>query len=144
MSTNKGEPLRRLALWSIRLYQKHLSPHKGFVCAFRVHTGRDSCSAYGYRVIARHGLLSGLILLRRRLRRCSERHARHAPARQPSALRRQAGFCDVPCDIPCDAPCELPELPCAGDAASGAADVACDVLSSCGCDFPSRQKKDRK
>ncbi|WP_082616684.1 membrane protein insertion efficiency factor YidD [Massilia sp. Root418] len=97
-----------LALWLIRLYQRHLSPRKGFVCAFRVHTGRDGCSAYGLRVIARFGLRRGLALLDRRLSDCGQQHRLHAPPRAParSALRRQAGFCDLPsCDLPsCDVP----------------------------------------
>lgn len=91
-----------IALWAIRLYQRHLSPRKGFVCAFRVHTGRDGCSAYGLRVITRYGLLRGLALLDRRLSDCGHQHRLHAPPRtaaQP-ALRRQAGFCDLPCDVP--------------------------------------------
>lgn len=62
--------LQRLVLAAIRLYQRWLSPHKGFVCAYRVYTGRDSCSAYGYRVINRYGALVGLALLRRRLADC--------------------------------------------------------------------------
>jgi len=41
---------KHLALWAIRAYQRHLSPWKGFRCAYRVLTGRDSCSAYGYKV----------------------------------------------------------------------------------------------
>ena len=57
----------RWALRAIRAYQRHLSPRKGFCCAHRGATGGDSCSAHGYRVIARCGLRKGLRLLRRRL-----------------------------------------------------------------------------
>jgi putative component of membrane protein insertase Oxa1/YidC/SpoIIIJ protein YidD len=56
-----------LALAAIRFYQRHISPHKGFSCALRVATGGASCSAYGYAVIARFGLVRGLGLLQRRL-----------------------------------------------------------------------------
>ena len=28
---------------TIRFYQRRLSPHKGFCCAYRAHTGRRSC-----------------------------------------------------------------------------------------------------
>ena len=110
----KNEPgmAARLALRAIRAYQRHLSPHKGFVCSYRVHTGRDSCSAYGCRVIARHGLRRGLVLLLRRLDDCGHQHHLHAPKRPALSplLRRQAGVCDVPsCDLPsCDSPgCNL-------------------------------------
>jgi uncharacterized protein len=117
--------MQRLALAAIHAYQRWLSPHKGFVCAFRVHTGRDSCSAYGYRVIGRDGVPAGLALLRRRLAACGAQHRLHAPLRQPQqGLRRQAGFCDLPCGVPgCGLPCNAPAL-----------DAACDV-ASCGCDL---------
>jgi len=53
---------RDLALLAITLYQRHLSPYKGFRCAYALHTGRASCSRLGYRAIRRHGL-RGLGLL---------------------------------------------------------------------------------
>lgn len=117
--------MQRLALAAIRLYQRWLSPYKGFACAFRVHTGRDSCSAYGYRVIGRYGVPAGLALLRRRLAACGAQHRLLAPLRQPQqGLRHQAGFCDAPCDVPsCDLPCNAP-----------AVETACD-MASCGCDL---------
>lgn len=123
--------LQRVALAAIRAYQRWLSPHKGFVCAFRVHTGRDSCSAYGYRVIQRCGVPAGLALLRRRLAECGEQHRLHAPLRhQQKSLRHQAGFCDGPCDLPCDGPCD-------GGGGKGAGRLlgnACE-WASCGCDL---------
>lgn len=110
------------ALLAIRAYQRWLSPLKGYACAFRVLTGRDSCSAYGYRVIARFGLLRGLVLLRRRLRACARHYHEHqaAPAMRYRAARHQAqaGYCD--CDLPC----------------------ACDAIDllDC-CDWPRKNKK---
>lgn len=94
------------ALLAIRAYQRYLSPLKGYACAFRVLTGRDSCSAYGYRAIKRFGLLRGLALLRRRLQACSQHlHAHRAatPAKRyvTARHRAQAGDCDLPCA--CDA-----------------------------------------
>ncbi|SDA42718.1 MULTISPECIES: membrane protein insertion efficiency factor YidD [unclassified Janthinobacterium] len=126
---------KHLALWTIRAYQRYLSPWKGFSCAYRVLTGRDSCSAYGYKVIARHGLRAGLPLLQRRLRACGERHRQHL-ARQPQARHRarrqaQAGYCD------CDLPCDLPSMDCL-DKACGAADIV-----DC-CDWPWQKKKDHR
>lgn len=124
--------LQPLALAAIRAYQRWLSPHKGFVCAFRVHTGRDSCSAYGYRVIQRFGVAAGLALLRRRLAGCGEQHRLHAALRhRQKSLRHQAGFCDGPCDLPCDGPCD------GGSGGKGAGRLlgnACDC-ASCGCDL---------
>ena len=117
---------KRLALWAIRAYQRYLSPYKGFSCAYRVLTGRDSCSAYGYKVIARHGLRAGLPLLQRRLRACGERHRQYR-ALQPQARRdarrqAQAGYCD----------CDVPMVDCACDCA--------DVASLADCSRPGRGK----
>jgi len=96
--------MKHIALAAIAFYRRHLSRLKGFDCAFRVHTGRDSCSAYGQRVIARHGLIRGLMLLNRRMDACGEIHRRHRPPapaiRAMSARHRaQAGFCDLPFDL---------------------------------------------
>ena len=117
---------KRLALWAIRAYQRYLSPWKGFSCAYGVLTGRDSCSAYGYRAIARHGLRIGLPLLQRRLRACGERHrqhlALHPQARRSARRQAQAGYCD----------CDVPMVDCACDCA--------DVASLADCSRPGRGK----
>lgn len=60
-----------LACRLIGLYQKHLSPRKGFRCAYRVrHERRSSCSQFARRAIDRLGLMPGVRLLRRRLGKC--------------------------------------------------------------------------
>ncbi|MBB5367258.1 MULTISPECIES: membrane protein insertion efficiency factor YidD [unclassified Janthinobacterium] len=105
---------QHLALWAIRAYQRYLSPYKGFSCAYRVRTGRDSCSGYGYRVIARHGLIPGWALLRRRLHACGAHHrahlAQHPPTLRTARHRAQAGHCDVP-TLDCgDCSCSLDDL----------------------------------
>lgn len=101
--------MKQLALAAIQLYQRQLSPHKGFCCAYRCHTGHASCSQLGYRSIRRFGLRRGLLLLRQRLLKCGIAHRRHA-AWPGAAFRQQAGFCDLSCDLPCDgdcSPCDL-------------------------------------
>ena len=91
-----------LALAAIRFYQRRISPHKRFSCALRVATGGASCSAYGYAVIARFGLLRGLGLLQRRLELCGHVHGRlHTSPPAHPRLKYQRGFCDAPCDLPC-------------------------------------------
>lgn len=116
---------RELALAAIGVYQRYVSPHKGFCCAYRAHTGRAGCSALGARAIRRWGLRRGLAVLRLRLRRCGEAHRHclaHPPRRQ--ALAAQRGDCDLDCGLD-DAGC------------CDAADV-CD----CGdCDWPGRKKR---
>ncbi|MGK5024103.1 membrane protein insertion efficiency factor YidD [Janthinobacterium sp. RB2R34] len=117
------------ALLAIRAYQLYLSPLKGYACAFRVLTGRDNCSAYGYRVIARFGLLRGLALLRRRTRACSQHlqaHRAAAPATRCHTARHQAqaGYCD----------CDLPSADCAACSCDGSDLIDC-------CDWPREKKK---
>ncbi len=87
--------MKALALAAIRFYQRYLSPHKGFRCAYAAYTSDRSCSALGYRAIRRFGVLDGIVVLDRRLARCgtAARLVRPAPLR---ALRHQAGFVD--CD----------------------------------------------
>jgi len=90
--------MKHLLLAAIWLYCRLLSPYKGFACATRVATGGESCSAYGRRVIARHGAGKGIGLLRRRLAGCGEVHRRTAYA--DTLLRRQRGECHVDvCDV---------------------------------------------
>ncbi|MBK8338439.1 MAG: membrane protein insertion efficiency factor YidD [Sterolibacteriaceae bacterium] len=106
-----GALLRALALRAIGLYQRHLSPRKGFACAYRARTGGASCSELGFRAIRRFGLRAGLRVLDARLARC--RLAASLQRRRTGWPRAQAGDCD--CDLPCspfdacdDASCDWP------------------------------------
>lgn len=93
MSVQRGLAAR-CALGAIRVYQRHLSPRKGFSCALREATGGQGCSAYGYRVIDRCGLRVGMRLLRRRLAACGRQHRFGG-----GPLSYQQGDCDPGCDI---------------------------------------------
>lgn len=68
--------IKTLILKSINLYQKWISPRKGFSCAHRVATGEVGCSGYAKQVIARFGVLKGLLLLNRRFKDCAWHSAR--------------------------------------------------------------------
>ena len=101
--------LRYLALCAIRFYQRHLSPKKGFGCAYRIVYGGCGCSGVGYRLIRRYGVFSGCRLLRLRLARCRFAYVHYCAAAKPSApaLKRvngmayyQRGDCVDAC--PCD------------------------------------------
>lgn len=132
--------MRWLALFAIRAYQRHLSPYKGFSCAYRVHTGRASCSELGWRAIRRHGCWAGLQLLRQRTAFCGVVHRRHAALQAPSdaiAWQAQRGLCDLSCDLPCDAPCDLPS-------GRGMGGAVCDALSCCDCGNWDRKSSKRK
>jgi putative component of membrane protein insertase Oxa1/YidC/SpoIIIJ protein YidD len=122
--------MNRLALAAIKLYQRYVSPFKGFSCAYRVQTGRASCSTHGYRVVERYGTLLGLKLIKRRLNKCGQKYREHINANKPGAnapthRRRQAGFCDAGCDI---GHCDVGDLgSCACDALSGCDSFPCDL-----------------
>jgi putative component of membrane protein insertase Oxa1/YidC/SpoIIIJ protein YidD len=60
-----------LALGAIRLYRTHLSPRKGFRCAHHALHQTGSCSDFGLRVFADHGLIAGTALMRRRFAACA-------------------------------------------------------------------------
>ena len=117
-------PLSPLACWLITGYQRHVSPRKGFCCAYRVLRGRSSCSHFAKRAIERHGVAIGARLLRRRFNRC--RWANHVldyeRARQRRERRERALWCANGCNPTWDDP-EV--LGCLGDAAlSGCCELA--------------------
>jgi putative component of membrane protein insertase Oxa1/YidC/SpoIIIJ protein YidD len=81
-----------LACWLIRLYQLHVSPRKGFRCAYRArHPTCSSCSRFAKRAIERLGVLTGVQLLRRRFQRCHV--ASKVVGGQPTA-RRSSPYLD--------------------------------------------------
>lgn len=67
------------ALKAIKLYQKHISPNKGYACAYRKLYGGSGCSGVGFRLIRRYGLFHGLIVLRKRFIRCHAAHQKLYP-----------------------------------------------------------------
>jgi putative component of membrane protein insertase Oxa1/YidC/SpoIIIJ protein YidD len=63
---------RHIAIGGIGLYQRYISPYKGYACAYRVYYGGLSCSEYGRQVIADEGLVAGAVLLWQRFDECGE------------------------------------------------------------------------
>ena len=59
-------PLSRFFIWLIKIYQKHISPHKIPCCRFT-----PSCSAYAVEAITVHGAFKGLFLSIKRVLRCN-------------------------------------------------------------------------
>ncbi|MDR2209612.1 MAG: membrane protein insertion efficiency factor YidD [Azoarcus sp.] len=139
--------MRALVLAAIRIYQRYLSPYKGFCCAYRHHTGRSSCSTLGFRAIRRYGVIDGIAVLRRRTYLCGVAHRRYdsMPRRPHRAQRGDCVPCDIAPDLPGDSNCDFPS------------DLNCDFLrgKSCGpfgnflsycdffgCDWPNRKRKE--
>lgn len=142
--------MRALLLVLIRFYKRFISPHKGYGCAYRVYTGRPSCSTLGYRAIRRHGVWAGLGLLQQRCRNCGVAQRRYAPVyRRPAAQR---GDCDPGCDgdgcdlLPgCDGPdCDLRPRSCRANIFDCLDCCGIDDLGDCGGDDKRRERKRQK
>lgn len=67
--------LRYIAAGSISGYQRYVSPHKGYCCAHRAHTGHSSCSEFARKIVLRHGVIALLRALPRQLQRCRNAYA---------------------------------------------------------------------
>jgi putative component of membrane protein insertase Oxa1/YidC/SpoIIIJ protein YidD len=140
MPQNIPKTMNKIALELILFYQRFISPYKGFSCAYHAYTGRDSCSAHGYRVVQRYGFLFGVQLIKRRMSLCGKEYRKHIKVGQPRANalilnRRQSGFCDVGCDV---GACDLGDVSsCAFDGLGNCGSLPCD------CDFGNwgRRKK---
>ncbi|PUE50816.1 hypothetical protein B9Z47_03545 [Limnohabitans sp. 2KL-1] len=134
--------MRNILLALIRGYQRFISPHKGFVCAYRVCTGKASCSALGYRVVRRFGVWRGLGLIRQRTHLCGVVHRHHAQRVHPR-LHTQVGVCDVGCDIPMEGACLWPDahdrFPCSMPSVKN---CPCSIFDLFSCDgFHHKDKK---
>lgn len=66
--------LDRLTLSGIRLYQRHLSPRKGFRCAHAALHGGESCSAAVARIVREEGLSRGRARIAARFGACRAAH----------------------------------------------------------------------
>jgi putative component of membrane protein insertase Oxa1/YidC/SpoIIIJ protein YidD len=60
------------AVGAIGVYQRYISPYKGFRCAHRVYCRGLSCSEFAQQVIHENGLLNAIPKIRRRFCECRE------------------------------------------------------------------------
>ncbi|MBR4279409.1 MAG: membrane protein insertion efficiency factor YidD [Clostridia bacterium] len=58
--------MKRLFIFPIRFYQKHISPYKPRSCRFH-----PTCSAYAVEAIEKRGIIVGLLLALYRILRCN-------------------------------------------------------------------------
>ena len=99
--------LDRLALVAIGGYQRHLSPRKGYACAWRIAHGGSGCSGFAKQAIRDHGLFAALPIIRRRLSACRDaaKELREGPGtdqkRKEKWYDRACHGCDCSgCDLP--------------------------------------------
>ena len=60
------------AVVTINGYQRYISPHKGFCCAYRVVRGGDSCSEFAKQAILQNDFWHSLSTIRKRFIECKE------------------------------------------------------------------------
>ena len=83
--------LTRLAIaGSIEMYQRHVSPLKGFCCALRQVRGAHSCSEFARRAVLRVGPVSAYQLIKRRFVRCRQAYTSLAEQAEPNKPQEQA------------------------------------------------------
>ena len=58
--------MKRILIYLVRLYQKHISPYKPRCCRFT-----PSCSAYAIEAFEKHGAFKWLLLALYRILRCN-------------------------------------------------------------------------
>lgn len=93
---------RNLGLAWIDLYQRHLSPWKGFRCAYAAYHQAPSCSHYGREILASQGYEAFFRLMVRRLRECRQAHLaflQHTDPNNPGPIRQKSTLdaCDFLC-----------------------------------------------
>lgn len=148
--------MNSLAVGAIGLYQRHISPYKGFRCAKRAASGGWSCSEFGKRAFARLPVAKAMALLRRRLDACRTAyeglrrrsalaatttvlHAMPAGEREDeqgtTEAKEKSRKRDTACNTldACDCTMNMPRLPSA-DCASALPTDACAVDLALPCD----------
>jgi putative component of membrane protein insertase Oxa1/YidC/SpoIIIJ protein YidD len=55
---------------TIRIYQRFVSPYKGYTCAHRVYCGGDSCSEFAKYALMNYSTMAALKLIKQRLLDC--------------------------------------------------------------------------
>jgi putative component of membrane protein insertase Oxa1/YidC/SpoIIIJ protein YidD len=117
--------MKALYRLAIRLYQRRISPHKGFRCAYSNTHGGPGCSGAVLSILEDKGLISGWGLIKQRFLSCEsaakereeERKKRKDKPASGSDRSGPCGFgavdaCDVGDCFPkgsgsCDGPCDI-------------------------------------
>ncbi|HYE20868.1 MAG TPA: membrane protein insertion efficiency factor YidD [Tepidisphaeraceae bacterium] len=63
--------LAGILIWAILMYQRYVSPRKGYGCAYRIARRRCSCSEHGRRLLRRVGAVRFVPGMLRRFRKCA-------------------------------------------------------------------------
>lgn len=140
------QPLRLTTTWAVRLiqiYQRYISPYKGFRCAHSVAYGSPSCSAAVKQIVLQHGLVAGWPAIRRRFQACRQaarllnEAAGPAPDNEDKKTPKQSSRrCDNTLEFCTNATCALPDcvsLAGAGRAAKTGVATITGACDACAC-----------
>ncbi|MDQ7091541.1 MAG: membrane protein insertion efficiency factor YidD [Methylococcales bacterium] len=114
--------MKSLVVFLIQIYQRYLSPYKGFRCAHAVLEGGDSCSQAIKLKVLNQGCLKGFYFSRLQFERCRK-------ANKTLIKRRRIDQCDCLSD----GACQCMEN-CFSKDTLPSFDSACDVCA-CDCSF---------
>ncbi|WP_341365390.1 membrane protein insertion efficiency factor YidD [Yoonia sp. BS5-3] len=81
--------LSRTALGGIWVYQRYISPRKGYRCAYSVRHGGTGCSGYIKFAIKEHGIIAAIPLIKKRFADCKLANAELRKARGVSMSRNR-------------------------------------------------------
>jgi len=129
----------------IGLYQKYLSPRKGYRCAYSLEHGGSGCSGAVLNILETHGLFRGWSLIKHRFHECSE-----AAEKRKKRKKEGSGSCPdcstvdnacegANCGLGCAngaKKCDLPDMPDCGSCDCGGLSLAhsddCQSCKNCG------------
>jgi len=120
--------LNKIALFIIKLYQKYLSPRKGYCCAYGSLYNNGSCSQRVSNIISENGLISGWSQIKNQFVMCSEAYEVIQEKNRKKAKKKKD---EIDWCSPVDA-CEVircipvPRRWCKGKSNEGDCDLPCD------------------
>lgn len=82
-----------VALASLNIYQKHISPRKGFSCPHRMLYGNQSCSEYVKDILTNQSLTTAIKMAPQRFRDCQA-------AARTLQQKASSGCIVIPCCLP--------------------------------------------
>lgn len=120
--------LKSFLVLLIEIYQKYISPYKGYRCGHGVFYKGDSCSCAVRKVIQRRGLIRGYSDIRNQFARCSYAYERLNEEKDKKRRKKDNWMADcleLPCNVIYCMP--SPKKWCKGSDVDGC-DLPCDCL----------------
>ena len=122
--------MNKLAIILITLYQKYISPHKGYCCAYSSFYKKDSCSKSIKKIIINKGIVRGWSDIKGQFEACSLAYEKIQNENKKDKNKKKKDK-DSWCDFsPCEAINCIPTKFCKGKSDCGT-DGGCDLPCDC-------------